>query len=325
MWLLNRYILLLALASILAFESASAAPVIEELQPLSFGTLAITANSSVSQFTYPGSGRNPSVDGQIAVVSAGVPGSYRLSGFPSFSQLSVSIDAANLIASGVGINETLVVDNYDVDNLSTDAFGDAEIALGAILSTSGNGNPYVDTTYNGSATMRVEYWQPDVNAYVFNSLIINIETELRSTVTLSEEQELQFGTLFARTSSTDQASISVATSGRYSIVEEGDSRLVAIEGPEPGIIRVSGAAPFYELTITPQITDVLLTHSDTPSIAPHFILSNLTTDPVGIGRVDENGELTITIGGALKTEVTSQPEVYPDGEYEGMFELTVSY
>ena len=304
---------------------ASSQPLIEELQRLNFGTLAVSANTSVSRFIFPQSGSGSQIEGQFFLVAAGTPGSYRLSGFPAFTPLSVTLDDSTLTVTEVGISESLTVDDYEVSQPTTNAQGNAEVSLGARLNTSGNGNGYGDDSYSGNATLRIEYWQPEANAYVFNSRLIDMETELRSTIALSEEQQLNFGTLFARTSSTEQAVLNLTPAGAYSITEPLGTRLVVLSNPEQGVIKVSGAAPFNFLTISSQSTDVLLQHAEFPESAPHLILSDLVTSPDATGRLDANGELVISVGGTLRTELTESPVVYPSGVYEGIYELTVSY
>lgn len=217
------------------------------------------------------------------------------------------------------------MDNYDFAELTTNAQGEAELALGARLSTTGNGSNYVDAEYLTTTVLRVDYWQPDERAFVFNTLSIDLEAELRSTLTINQEQQLNFGTLFAQSSNTSQAVLSLSTSGNYTINEQGDSRLVSLSRPEQGILRVSGAAPNYNLTITPQSTDVFLRHSENPNSAPYFILSDLVTSPDGSVMTNANGELVIKIGGTLKTELTPSSVIYPSGQYEGTYDVTVVY
>ena len=300
-------------------------PLIEEQQRLDFGMLAVGENTTVSRFTYPQTGNNISIEGQFVLISRGTPGRYRFSGFPAFTTLSVSIVNTTLTAGETGIPNLLTVDNYIFAEPTTDALGVAELSLGARLNTSGNGGSYVDAPYDGTTVLRVDYWQPEAGSFVSNSSLIEIGTELRSTLTISVEQQLHFGTLFARSSSTGQASLSVTPSGKYTINEPESSRLVSIARPTQGILRVSGAAPNYNLTITPQAEDVLLEHTQFPNSAPHFILSSLITSPDGTGTSDSNGELLITIGGTLKTEQTTSPVIYPSGQYEGIYQITVSY
>jgi hypothetical protein len=301
---------------------AVSAPLIEEQQRLNFGILAVADNTIVSRFTYPRTGLNINIQGRFVLISNGSPGRYQFSGFPANTTLTVSL--TNTTLSPSGISESLSVDNYDFGTLFTDAQGDAELTLGGRLNTSGNSGSYADAAYSGSTTLRVDYWQPDVQAFVFNTQLIDLEVELSSTLAINQDQQLNFGTLFARSSNTGQAVLTLSPSGSYTISEPENSRLVSIVKPKQGILRVSGAAPNYSLTITPQAGDVLLEHTSNGS-APHFILSALVTSPDLTGRTDANGELLIKIGGTLKTELTASPEIYPSGQYEGIYQLTVSY
>ncbi|ASJ75936.1 DUF4402 domain-containing protein [Granulosicoccus antarcticus] len=306
-------------------SSALAQPLIEELQNLRFGKLAISANDTVSQFTFSRTGNNINIEGQFVLIEKGLPGLFQFSGFPPTTRLNVSLDSTTLTAETIGITEPLSVDNYDFPQVTTDSEGNAELSLGARLGTTGNGGTYEDYLYSGTTSLRVDYWQPDADAFVSSSKVIFLETELSSTLTIDQEQQLHFGTLFARTSITSQASMTLSPAGTYKISEPENSRLVSIVKPEEGVLRVSGAAANYTLSVTPQVADVLLEHTENPASAPHLILSDLLTSPDGIGRTDANGEMLITIGGTLKTEITSSPQIYPSGRYEGTYEITVSY
>jgi hypothetical protein len=322
---LKHLLFLTILCWLATTTTAVAQPLIEEQQPLNFGTLAIASNSPVSRFTYPRTGTNINIEGQFALIASGSPGLYRFTGFPAYTPLSVSLNNTTLTPSGGGFFEPLTVDNYDFAELTTDAQGEAELSLGARLNTTGNGISYVDAPYSSTTVLRVDYWQPDVRAFVFNTKTIDLETELRSTLTINQEQQLNFGTLFAHSSNTNQAVLTLSPSGSYTISEPGNSRLISLAKPDQGVLRVSGAAPNYNLTITPQVADVLLEHTQSPGSAPHFILSNLVTSPDGTVMTGANGELVIKIGGTLKTELTVSPTIYPSGEYEGTYQLTVSY
>ncbi len=259
------------------------------------------------------------------MIANGTSGRYLFSGFPAYTTLGVSLDDTTLTAAGIGITEPLNVDNYDFAELTTDAQGEAEFFLGARLATTGNVNGYEDSLYSGSTVLRVEYWQPDVKSYVFNTKTIEFEVEMSSTLDIDQEQKLNFGTLFARSSNTSQASLILSPSGSYTISEPESTRLVSLVKPEQGVLRVSGGASNYSLTIATQPEDVLLEHTENPGSSPHFVLSDLLTSPDGTGTTDVNGELLIKIGGTLTTELTASPMIYPSGQYEGVYQLTVSY
>lgn len=321
-----KNLFILAILSVTVIESrAYAQPLIEEERRLNFGLLAVSSNSAVSRFNVPRTGSNITIEGQFIMIDRGTTASFRFSGFPAFTDLSINIDNAVLIAGTSGIPESLSVDNFDFSALTTDVNGEAELSLGARLSTTGSGAGYVDAEFSGTTLLRVDYWQPDVGAFVSNSTTIEIDTELQSTLTIEEEQMMNFGTLFAQSDNSNQAVLSLRTNGAFSISEPGNSRLVSLTRPNNGVLKVSGAAPFNSLFITPQVSDVLLEHTERPESAPHFILSNLITTPNVSGTSDSNGELIIEIGGELKTELTTTPTHYPSGQYEGTYELTVTY
>jgi hypothetical protein len=320
----ERAFVLAVLIWITATTAAISAPLIEEQQRLNFGTLAIADNTIVSRFTYPRTGNNIILSGSFVLFSRGSPGRYRLSGFPANTTISVSLNNTSLTANGIANSESLSVDDYDSSTLVTDALGEAELTLGARLNTSGDSGSYSDADYSGTTTLRVDYFDPNVSGSIFNTQIIDLEAQLNSTLAINEQQQLNFGTLFAHSSNTAQAVLTLSPSGSYTISEPGNSRLVSIAEPKQSVLRVSGAAPNYSLTITPQVGDVLLEHTINPVSAPHFILT-LQTSPSGAGTTDANGELLIKIGGTLKTQQTALPQVYPSGQYQGTYQLTVSY
>jgi len=252
-------------------------PLIETQRDLDFGTQAVAANTLVSQLIFPQSGNNITITGQFVLIANGTTGRYRFTGFPASTELDINLTNTTLSTAIPGVSEQLTVDNYSFSIPTTNAQGEADMSLGARLTTSGNGAPYADAPYTGTTVLSVRYWQPLVNSFVTNTRIIDITTELRSSLTINEEQALHFGTLVARSSNSDQAVLSLSPTGSYSISEPGNSRLVSLSNPDQGVLRVSGAAPNYSLTVSPQAADILLEHTESPNSAPHFILSALLT------------------------------------------------
>jgi hypothetical protein len=310
---------------LLAAGPVAAQPLIEPLQPLDFGTLAIPANDSIGAFTYPRSGHNASIEGHLVRVAPGMPGRYALSGFPADTLLDVTLEATTLTAGGSGIPEPLQVVSYDVGELRSNALGEAELVLGARLTTTGNGGVYQDAPYHGTTVLRLDYWHPDEKAYVFSVETIDLKAEVRSTLAVEQVSALNFGTLFARATPDHQARLTLAPNGAIDISNPGTSRFVSLSRPEPAVIRVSGAAPNYLLQITPQASEVQLRHTQNPLGSPHFILDPLVTSPAGSGTTDANGELVIRVGGTLHTALTPTVQIYPSGTYQGSYELTVEY
>lgn len=309
----------------LTAANAVAQPLVEQQQGIDFGTLAVTANASVSRLEMSSNGVYVKVEGQFVLIASGSPGHFQFSGFPPYTTLDISVNNAVVTADGVGVTEQFIVDQFVHAEVTTDVDGRAEMELGARLNTTGSGNSYADSVYSGTTVMRIEYWHPDIRQQVQNTSIVDLQLRQISTLTISQEQSLSFGTLFARSAITEQAAFSLSPTGSYIVSEPGSTRMVSLVQPENGVLLVSGAAANYTLTISPQTEDVLLSHVSNPSGAPRFILSDLVSSPSGSGVTDVNGELLIQVGGTLKTELTQTPEVYPSGLYEGVYQLTVSY
>jgi len=303
----------------------SAQPEIEELIVLNFGTLAITGNDSVSTLELPRSGRNLSVSGSLVIVEVGTPGRYLLTGFPPNTNIDIDLSDATLSAGGTGIPELLDVDRYDASSVFTNELGEAEMQLGASFSTSGNGGSYEDAPYSGGSQMRLTYWEPDVGDYVTDIENITFSGEIRSSLVLEELQGLSFGTLFARATPDDQASIRLFPDGRIEVTDAGDARIVSLSEPLPGVLLVRGAAPNRSLSVDIQSGDVLLRYVQEPG-SLHFVLNGLETSPSSSGVTNEAGELEIKVGGTLSTQLTTTEErIYPDGTYEGTYEVLISY
>ena len=309
----------------LLFSPPLAADVfVDELERLDFGTMAIPANNSVSELVLPRSGLGISIEGDIVPIEPATSGRYRLSGFPPNTSVDVTLDDTDLTAES-GLTEPLAIDQYDFNDVFTSDAGEAELQLGARLQTSGTGNPHEDDLYTGATIISFEYWEPDAQQFVTSSEVIELETEVRTSLNLEEVQGLHFGTLFARTGPGDQASMTLGPDGSLDINNPGNSRLVLLTDPEVGVVQVSGAAANFSLTIVGESNPVLLQNTDNPGSAPHFILDPLVTAPENSGTTDTEGFLEVRVGGTLTTEATSTVRVYPDGIYEGTYELTISY
>ncbi len=128
-----------------------------EIQPLDFGTIAITSNAAVSTITYPYSGAPPSINGNIVFLSRGHRGIYQLSAFPSYTPLIINVVGDSLTAGGLGSSEPLSLSAFSYPTLTTDANGEALLYLGATLSTSGSGAPYIDAPYLGNITITINW------------------------------------------------------------------------------------------------------------------------------------------------------------------------
>lgn len=296
----------------------------EESVHLTFGTLALGSNDLSSTVTLPRSGRNLEVTGNFVVVDAGVPGLYRLSGFPPVTRIDVEVAEATLSAGGLGIPERINVDQYDIGSVITNQAGSGQFQLGATFSSSGSGGVYEDALYSGNARVRLTYWEPNEERFVSINENVTFDGAIRSSLELEEVEKLHFGTLFAVSEKDEKASIKLSPAGEVQITNAGKAKLLSLSPPRPALIAVGGAAPNHSLVIDVQQADVLMSNEEVPS-APSFVLSSLETLPDSEGITDESGQLEVSVGGTLSTELTQETQVYPAGTYQGTYSLTISY
>lgn len=300
-----------------------AAPLIEQLRPLTFGTLAVPGNASVLNLVVSHDGPLQVAAG-LVVVALPEAGRYRLSGFPANVGLEVSVTDAELTAGGSGLPEKFTATLYNTPTVFAGPDGSIEFSLGATLRSSGSGNPYIDAPYSGSATMSVRYWSSAAGGYLTAYETIDLMAVAQTSISLLEEQGLHFGTLFARAAAADQAVLTLAPDGAISIENPGNSRLVQLSSGTPGLLRVIGAAPHYVISIHPQPGVIELRHETIPG-QPRFLVSDFVTSPANSGVTNSAGELLLRVGATLRTALTAGDPVYPPGKYTGTYELTVSY
>lgn len=171
----------------------------------------------------------------------------------------------------------------------------------------------------------------------------NATAEVLNTITLTETTPLNFGTIFAVADAdaddTTLATLVVSTAGAVSQGSATDggggtaSNLVALGGHVAGLLTISGAAAFTDLTVTvgTGATLVSLIHSSgSPNVTP-FTLDAIVTSPASgsTGQTDASGGLTILVGGTIGAEEggtgTNFTSGYLDGTYTGSYDVSVSY
>lgn len=127
-------------------------------QELSFGRFAISDNASVHRLTIAPTGATthdvaikPILDGRQAVI--------RVTDFPPFSPVSISIPDTTLTRNNSGVGNSFTISNFTFspDNLISDANGEVVFELGATIATSGNGQMYTDDDYAGEMSVTVNY------------------------------------------------------------------------------------------------------------------------------------------------------------------------
>ncbi len=79
------------------------------------------------------------------------------------------------------------MDNYDFATLITDTLGEAELSLDARLNTTSNGTSYAYALFSDTTVLRVDYYQPDVAGFIFNTKIVDLEAEQHSTPAINQK------------------------------------------------------------------------------------------------------------------------------------------
>ncbi|MDX5298105.1 MAG: hypothetical protein LPK85_04045, partial [Gammaproteobacteria bacterium] len=101
---------------VLASAPVVAAPLIEQLRPLSFGTLAVPGNASVVSLVLSHDNQLQVSPG-LVVVATPESGQFRLSGFPPNVALEVSVNDAQATAGGNGLPEKFDIVLYTTPSL----------------------------------------------------------------------------------------------------------------------------------------------------------------------------------------------------------------
>ena len=311
---------------------ALAEPVVEQLSPVDFGELALPANDTESTVIMPFSGSPLDGEGAFILIERGSPGFYELSGFPANIEFqSVEVDDVRLSLGGESalLDETLKFEDYDVNEpVETGPGGSAEFQLGGTLRSSGANVDYEDGLYEATTRLRLTYYDSVADEHVTVRENIEIRVRLSTSVSVEQVEPLDFGTVSARAGDEEQASLTLSPDGEdVTVNDAGEARIKLIGAPSPAILQVSGAAPDHALNITPQAETVYLSHESESELGavPRFLVEDLTTDPDEEGETDASGQLTIQVGGTLKTEVMDEVQMYREGLYEGTFEVIVDY
>ena len=307
----------------LPLPSLALTPQLSELQRLDFGVLAVTSNAGVSSVVLAPQG-TASYDPAFVFIAAATPGRYHLSGYPPFTDITVSMAAANLALGGTGPSELLALSNAVSRPLTmhTDQDGAADFDLGATLATSGTGTLYADGPYLGRAALTLNFMLDGLP--VVSHYDIDAKVELRSALNIVEVDKLDFGRFVAFSSATDQASMTLGPTGTVAINNPAGARILRLGGESPGRFRLTAGAPFAPVNVRLPVGTIYLAHqSQSPTVA-RLLVSDFTTDPTaGNLRLDAQGAIEFRLGATLRTEQTTNH--YEDGVYSGTFSLTVEY
>lgn len=303
--------------------SLALTPQLAELQRLDFGVLAVTGNTGVSSVVLAPQG-TAAYDPAFVFISAATPGRYRLTGYPPFTDITVSMAATNLALGGSGPGELLTVSNAISRPLTlhTDQDGAVDFDLGATLATSGTGTLYADGPYLGRAALTLNFMFEGVA--VLSHYDIDAKVELRSALNLVEVDRLDFGRFVAFSSASDQATMTLSSTGAIAINNPAEARILRLGGESPGRFRLTAGAPFAPVTVRLPVGTIYLTHQSLSPTVARLLVSDFTTDPTaGNLRLDAQGAIGFRLGATMRTEQTTNH--YQDGVYSGTFSLTVEY
>lgn len=142
-------------ACVLAINSIQAQADSAEITPLSFGRFVVANNGSVSTLRVRHDGRAQVVSGSIYPIEFGTAGEYYLSGYPAFTPLTISISGFDLSTDGP--TEEFTISDFTFEDVTTDENGEATLIVGATISTSGNGNSYVNSTYDATINITITF------------------------------------------------------------------------------------------------------------------------------------------------------------------------
>lgn len=146
----------LALAIGFLIASTASAQIITLQQQFSFGTIAMRSNSAQERLVLNLNGTY-SETANILVISAPQRAEFLATGFQPSTALSLSILPIELSEDGQGTGKKFSVGFVYSPNISTDPTGSVTIFIGGTLQTSGDGTPYDDRQYAGTASLMVNY------------------------------------------------------------------------------------------------------------------------------------------------------------------------
>ncbi|OUR90582.1 hypothetical protein A9Q81_19045 [Gammaproteobacteria bacterium 42_54_T18] len=149
---INRSVMAIVCSVVLFSSNANAA--MDEEQSLHFGTFALVNNTTVSTLKIFHTGATPDASSKLYPLSFGQAGHYRLTAYPVFTPLTITIADFTL---NVGMAEPFTISAFTHDAIITDGAGEALLKLGATLSTSGTGTNYGDAVYTGIIDIQVSF------------------------------------------------------------------------------------------------------------------------------------------------------------------------
>ncbi|MBF0218372.1 MAG: DUF4402 domain-containing protein [Gammaproteobacteria bacterium] len=128
-----------------------------EDQRLDFGTFAIISNNAVSTLAVEATGHSVAT-GAIRLIEPGEPGIYRLLDYPPGQVLTISVNAGLMTIPGVSSGPVMAISQfYYPAVVIADINGDAQLVVGGMLQTSGDGQSYYDADYRSVLNIIISY------------------------------------------------------------------------------------------------------------------------------------------------------------------------
>lgn len=127
---------------------------ITEEQALSFGEFGLGPNDVVSTMWVPHNGQHPRATNKLYPIALGQRGQYRLTGYPAFTPLIITINDFQLTRA---FSEPFNIEDITFDSVMTDTNGEATLIVGATLKTTGSMTVYGDGDYSGNMDIVISW------------------------------------------------------------------------------------------------------------------------------------------------------------------------
>lgn len=146
-----RSILLLS-----AFFSTTLFAQVTVLEPLNFGTIVVVKNIPGSSITLLPNGTSSATN--IHLMQSGHPAELLIEGYGARVQLNISdMGVYSPLERVNGRNKFTLNNIIYAPSIITNAYGMGILKVGGQLSTSGNGQPYLDDSYSTTIELTISY------------------------------------------------------------------------------------------------------------------------------------------------------------------------
>jgi|TARA_B100001059_G_C17831069_1_gene584727 hypothetical protein len=138
------------------FFSAKVLAQVTVLEPLNFGTIVVVKNTPSSSITLLPSGTSSTTN--IHLMHSGNPAELLFEGYGARVQLNISDTGVYPSLSRVNGGNAFILNNVIyASSVTTNAYGMGVLKVGGQLSTSGNGQPYIDDNYSTTIELTISY------------------------------------------------------------------------------------------------------------------------------------------------------------------------